>query len=95
MSNFWNPYAEIPRAKRRIIGLSAVLSVLVVWTALAASGLMTKNQLPSPLSVVSEPVWQKPQPRRLKIARPATPSAVSEPSALRKGLGEYLSSELT
>lgn len=51
MSNFWNPYAEIPRAKRRIIGVSAVLAVLLVWTALAASGLMTKNQLPSPLSV--------------------------------------------
>lgn len=51
MTNFWNPYAGISRAKRRVIGFSAVIAVLVIWTVLSASGLMTKNQLPSPLAV--------------------------------------------
>ncbi|MCW8164832.1 ABC transporter permease [Verminephrobacter aporrectodeae subsp. tuberculatae] len=51
MSNFWNPYAEISPGKRRTISVSAMLAVLIVWTALSASGLMTRNQLPSPLSV--------------------------------------------
>ncbi|MCW5219924.1 ABC transporter permease [Verminephrobacter aporrectodeae] len=51
MTNFWNPYAEISPGKRRTISVSAMLAVLIVWTALSASGLMTRNQLPSPLSV--------------------------------------------
>lgn len=51
MTQFWNPYAELPKARCRLIGIGAVLSVLILWAALAASGWFTKNQLPSPWSV--------------------------------------------
>jgi ABC-type nitrate/sulfonate/bicarbonate transport system permease component len=84
VSNFWNPYAEIPRAKRRIIGFSAVLAVLLIWTSLAASGLMTKNQLPSPLSVaqaMSYLAWYEGKSQLLvhtmwSVGRVATASAL-------------------
>jgi ABC-type nitrate/sulfonate/bicarbonate transport system permease component len=84
VTNFWNPYAEITRTRRRVIGLSAVLAVLVLWTALSASGLMTKNQLPSPLSVaqaMSYLAWYEGKSQLLthtlwSVGRVATASAL-------------------
>lgn len=51
MSNFWNPYCHLSASRQRVLGITAVIAVLVLWAALSASGLLTKNQLPSPLSV--------------------------------------------
>lgn len=84
MTNFWNPYAEISRSKQRVIGFSAVFAVLVIWTALSASGLMTKNQLPSPLSVaqaMSYLAWYEGKSQLLvhtmwSVGRVATASAL-------------------
>lgn len=52
MSNFWNPHIELASARRRMLGLVSVVIVILMWTALSASGLLTKNQLPSPVAVL-------------------------------------------
>ena len=49
--DFWNPYRTLEPARQRMIGLASVLTVLVAWTLVSASGLLSKNQLPSPLAV--------------------------------------------
>ena len=51
MSNFWNPYRTLGANQRRGLGIASVFIVLALWAAIAASGLLSKNQLPSPLSV--------------------------------------------
>jgi ABC-type nitrate/sulfonate/bicarbonate transport system permease component len=52
MPHFWNPHYQIPASQQRWLGVGAVLAVLAFWAALSASGLLTKNQLPSPWAVV-------------------------------------------
>lgn len=49
--DFWNPYRSLEPAQRRWLGVASVLAVLLLWAALSASGLLTKNQLPSPWAV--------------------------------------------
>lgn len=51
MAHFWNPYRALPPGQQRWLGLASVLTVLAVWWMVAASGLLSKNQLPSPLAV--------------------------------------------
>jgi len=51
MSDFWNPYRTLEPAQQRLLGLGSVLVVLLAWTALSASGWLSKNQLPSPWAV--------------------------------------------
>ena len=51
MNQFWNPYRALDASQRRLLGLASIVTVLVVWAALSASGLLSKNQLPSPLAV--------------------------------------------
>ena len=55
--DFWNPYRTLPPAHQRWIGLGSILAVLLLWSALAASGLLTKNQLPSPWAVSEAMVY--------------------------------------
>ena len=52
MANPWNPYAPLPAALRRQLGFAGVAVVLLVWFALSASGAISANKLPSPVSVV-------------------------------------------
>jgi ABC-type nitrate/sulfonate/bicarbonate transport system permease component len=49
--DFWNPYRALARGQQRWIGLASVAAVLLLWSALSASGLLSKNQLPSPWAV--------------------------------------------
>jgi ABC-type nitrate/sulfonate/bicarbonate transport system permease component len=49
--DFWNPYRALAPAQQRLIGAASVVAVILFWAALSASGLLSKNQLPSPLSV--------------------------------------------
>ena len=49
--DFWNPYRALPPQQQRLIGLASVATVIVVWALVSASGLLSKNQLPSPLAV--------------------------------------------
>jgi ABC-type nitrate/sulfonate/bicarbonate transport system permease component len=51
VKHFWNPYRTLEPSQIRLLGLGSVLVVLVFWAALAASGLLSKNQLPSPWAV--------------------------------------------
>ncbi len=51
MSDFWNPYQSLDPVRRRMLGLASVVGVIMLWALVAASGLMSKNQLPSPWSV--------------------------------------------
>lgn len=53
MTDFWNPYVPpTPQAKRRL-GFGAVAAVLLIWSALAGSGLISPNRLPAPWDVAS------------------------------------------
>jgi ABC-type nitrate/sulfonate/bicarbonate transport system permease component len=52
MANGWNPYAALPGGLRRQLGIGGVAFVLIVWFALSASGWISPNKLPSPVSVV-------------------------------------------
>ncbi len=51
MSEFWNPYRTMPIVQQRLLAVGSVLAVVVIWALVAASGLLTKNQLPSPWAV--------------------------------------------
>jgi ABC-type nitrate/sulfonate/bicarbonate transport system permease component len=51
MANFWNPHIHLAPSKQRMLSAASILLVLLIWTVLSASGLLTKNQLPSPLAV--------------------------------------------
>ncbi|MEO8023097.1 ABC transporter permease [Polaromonas sp.] len=51
MNQFWNPYRALSPMQRRLLGLGSILTVLVLWSVLSASGLLSKNQLPSPWAV--------------------------------------------
>lgn len=50
---FWNPYVAPDIASRRTLGIAAVLAVLLFWTGLAASGLVSPTHLPAPWDVAS------------------------------------------
>jgi len=50
-SHFWNPYRALAPGQQRLLGVASVAGVIVVWALVSASGLLTKNQLPSPLAV--------------------------------------------
>lgn len=52
-SEFWNPYVEPDTSARRQLGVGAVLAVLLIWSGLAASALVSPTQLPAPWSVAS------------------------------------------
>lgn len=52
MRSAWNPYAVLPAGQRRQLGIIGVVVVLLVWFALSASGWISANKLPSPLSVI-------------------------------------------
>jgi len=51
MSEFWNPYRTLDPGTRRWLGVGSVLAVLAIWALVSASGLLSKNQLPSPAAV--------------------------------------------
>ena len=57
MSDFWNPYRAVEPHQRRMLGLASVLGVIALWAMLAASGLLSKNQLPSPAAVAEAFVY--------------------------------------
>jgi ABC-type nitrate/sulfonate/bicarbonate transport system permease component len=52
-SYFWNPYAPLSTFSRRTLGITAVLSVLAIWSAVSLSGLVSSNKLPAPWKVLS------------------------------------------
>jgi ABC-type nitrate/sulfonate/bicarbonate transport system permease component len=52
MRHFWNPYLQQTDKQRRIIGGGAVLAVLLFWSVLAGSGLVSPARLPAPWDVV-------------------------------------------
>jgi ABC-type nitrate/sulfonate/bicarbonate transport system permease component len=51
MTDFWNPYRALPVGQQRLLAVGSVLAVIALWALISASGLLTKNQLPSPLAV--------------------------------------------
>lgn len=53
MAEFWNPYVAPTPQVRRQLGIGAVAVVLLLWSALAASGLVSSNRLPAPWDVAS------------------------------------------
>jgi len=53
MREFWNPYAPPDPQRRRLLGVGSVLALLLLWSAVAASGLVSATKLPAPWQVVS------------------------------------------
>jgi ABC-type nitrate/sulfonate/bicarbonate transport system permease component len=53
MSEFWNPYAPLSGSRRRLLGVSSVLAVLVFWSLLAALGVVSSTRLPAPWEVLA------------------------------------------
>lgn len=49
---FWNPYSALPSGQRRLLAISSVLVVLIVWSLLAASGTISPRKLPAPWAVM-------------------------------------------
>lgn len=49
---FFNPYAPVTGATKRLLGVSSVLCVLALWFSLSMSGMISENKLPSPAGVV-------------------------------------------
>ncbi len=52
MGDFWNPYLSLVSSRRRAIGISSVVAVLVIWSLLAVSGFVSPSRLPAPWAVV-------------------------------------------
>ncbi|MFZ6872014.1 ABC transporter permease [Undibacterium sp. Di27W] len=51
MTTFWNPYSPMSPGLRRQLGIASVAAVLVLWAAIAASGMVSPTRLPSPGAV--------------------------------------------
>ncbi|MBK6616520.1 ABC transporter permease [Ottowia sp.] len=52
MSDFWNPYRALDSGTKRLLGVGSIVVVVVLWSAISASGLLSENKLPSPLKVL-------------------------------------------
>jgi ABC-type nitrate/sulfonate/bicarbonate transport system permease component len=52
MSIFWNPYAVLADGLKRKLGLASVATVLIAWSLIAASELVSQTKLPSPWAVM-------------------------------------------
>jgi len=53
MSEFWNPYAALAARQRRLLGVGAIVAVLLAWSLLAASGMISATKLPAPWDVLA------------------------------------------
>lgn len=51
MVEFWNPYAFPPVAQRRVLGIGAVITIVLLWAGLAAFGWVSPTRLPAPWDV--------------------------------------------
>jgi len=51
VAEFWNPYLTPSDGQRRLLGAGAVAAVLLLWSGLAASGLVSPTRLPAPWDV--------------------------------------------
>lgn len=49
----WNPYASMPAANRRAVGVASVLIVLGLWSVVAALQIVSPAKLPAPWDVGS------------------------------------------
>lgn len=52
MNSFWNPYLQPGDRQRRIIGGVAVMALLLLWSLLSGSGLVSPARLPAPWEVL-------------------------------------------
>ena len=53
MREFWNPYLPLEAGRRRALGIGAIVAVLLFWSLLAASGLVSRVRLPAPWDVLA------------------------------------------
>ena len=52
MGEFWNPYLPPASSQRRAIAIGSVTSVLLLWSLVAVTGLVSPARLPAPWDVV-------------------------------------------
>lgn len=72
--SMWNPYAPLTRTTRRTLGISAVVTVLVLWALVTGLGLIGPNKLPAPWQVakaMSYLAWDGDQGRSLLLTATA------------------------
>ncbi len=53
MIEFWNPYLPLTPGRRRALGIGAVATILIIWSLLAGSGLVSPTRLPAPWDVLA------------------------------------------
>ena len=53
MAEFWNPYLPLDGRRRRFLGVASALAVLLVWSVVAVSGLVSPTKLPAPWDVLA------------------------------------------
>ncbi|MEO7432567.1 MAG: ABC transporter permease [Dokdonella sp.] len=73
-TTLWNPYAPLTPATRRMLGIGAVVTVLVAWSIVSATGLVGPNRLPAPWSVAKALItlaWDGDQHRSLLLTASA------------------------
>lgn len=52
MGTFWNPYAVLAPSLRRKLGVASVAAVLIIWSLVSASGMVSPTKLPAPWAVL-------------------------------------------
>lgn len=57
MAEFWNPYAELKPAQKRLLGVGAVVVALAIWSALSGFELVSPARLPAPWAVLKALVY--------------------------------------
>jgi ABC-type nitrate/sulfonate/bicarbonate transport system permease component len=49
--SIWHPYEPLPASTRKLLGIGAVVTVLVLWALVTGLDLISQNRLPSPWRV--------------------------------------------
>ncbi len=70
MNTFWNPYQPLSKTNKRWLGISAIVTVFILWSAISGFGLMSANKLPAPwsmLKALSYLIWDSERQRSLLL----------------------------
>lgn len=50
---WWNPYLPMPASKRNLLGVTSIVSVIVLWSLLSGLNIIPTTKLPSPWETAS------------------------------------------
>jgi len=73
-NTWWNPNAPLHTQERRLLGVAAIVTVLICWAIVSATGLVSSNRLQAPWAVAKALVllaWDSDQHRSLLLTATA------------------------